>query len=119
MDLVVFNACVMEYGLNKFANSIKLFSEVDTLERRDAIQSIPDRLERWACAHIVKLNNIKCKISHMSRGSPKCEQRLGKEWTEGTLTEKDLEVLVVKKFYMTQQSVMKAEKPSWATLKDM
>lgn len=46
----------MECTLSKFPNDVKLCSAVSTLERRDATQSDLDRLERGACASLMKFN---------------------------------------------------------------
>ncbi|GAB0185663.1 cAMP-dependent protein kinase inhibitor alpha [Grus japonensis] len=96
LGLALFNTFVsdmdsgIECTLSKFANNSKLCGGVDTLEGTDAIQRDLDRLERWACVNVIKFNKAKCKVLHMGRGNPKHNYRLGGEWIESSLEEKDL-----------------------------
>ena len=76
---------------------------VDTLEGRDVIQRDLDRLERWACANLMKLNKAKRKVLHQGRGNPSHHYRLGRGWIEGSPEEKDLGVFIDKKLSMTPQ----------------
>jgi len=100
LGLVLFNIFVgnmdsgIEETLSKFADDTKLCGAVSALEGRDVIQRDLERLERWACANLLKFSKAKCKVLHMGQGNPKHRYRLDREWIESSPEEKDLRVLV-------------------------
>ena len=48
-----------ECSLSKFTNDTKPCGELSTLEGRNAIQRDLNRLERWACANVMRFNKVK------------------------------------------------------------
>ncbi|KAK4827639.1 hypothetical protein QYF61_019849 [Mycteria americana] len=105
-----------ECTLSKFAKYTKLGRVADRPGGCAAIQRDLDRLEKWANRNLMKFNKGKSEVLHMVGNNLMHQYRLGADWLESSFAEKDLEVLVDKKWNMSQQCAPVTKRASWSVL---
>ena len=76
VGLMLFNLFVadldnnVECTFSKFVGDTNFCDVVNTVKRRDGTQRDRDKLQRWVCENLIKINKAMCKDIHMGQSNP-------------------------------------------------